>query len=135
MEGLRAGRLCAPPQPLAVPPSIRPPLHPPPSHPPGHPVPPHRTSPAPAAGRRRAVPTAISSFRMRCDESNTDWAGGLRVGALRWADSDPGWAGASYGQVCPGRAGAARLCHDIQVFPLPVLSLAVRTEPDQKYSN
>lgn len=55
------------------------------------------------------------------------WASG------RWADSEPGWA--RYGQVCPGRAGTARLCHDIQVFPLPVLSLAVRTESDHKHSN
>lgn len=53
----------------------------------------------------------------------------------RWADSEPGWAGARYGQVCPGHAGTAKFYHDIQVFPLPVLSLAVRTQPDHKHSN
>lgn len=44
-------------------------------------------------------------------------------------------AGLSYGQVCPGRAGTARFDHDIQVFPLPALSLAVKTELEHKRSN
>lgn len=53
----------------------------------------------------------------------------------RWAQWEPGWARVRYGQVCPGRAGTATFYHDIQVFPLPALSLAVKTELDHKYSN
>lgn len=40
-----------------------------------------------------------------------------------------------YGQECPERAGTARFYPNIQVFPLPALSLAVKTELDHKHSN
>lgn len=61
--------------------------------------------------------------------------GACRWASCQWAGWELGWEGTRYGQVCPGRAGTARLYHDIQVFPLPVLSLALRTEPDYKHSN
>lgn len=78
--------------------------------------------PSKASARSVTGPTQIGT-------GARGWASG------RWADWEPGWAGVRYGQVCPGRAGTARLYHDIQVFPLPVLSLAVRTQPDHKHSN
>lgn len=51
-----------------------------------------------------------------------------------WAQGEPGWARVKYGQVCSERAGTARF-YNIQVFPLPALSLAVKTELDHKHSN
>lgn len=50
-----------------------------------------------------------------------------------WAQWEPGWV--KYSQMCPGCAGTARFYHNIQVFPLPALSFAVKTELDHKHSN
>lgn len=126
MEALQAGQPHTPPQPLAVPPSIhllmplvlssRAPCASPPNT-------------QPDAGRCPVVSAATSSLCTRREGSDTDWARGC------WAQWEPGWTRVRYGQVCPGRAGTARFYHDIQVFPLPALSLAVKTELDHKHLN
>lgn len=118
---------------LSLPPSVSPTLS---SCPPGRPVPP-ATIPVelqmPADAEWYLWPPNASARGVMAATQMGPGACGWA--SDRWADSEPGWARARYGQVCPGRAGTARLYHDIQVFPLPVLSLAVRTEPDHKHSN
>lgn len=112
---------------LSLPPSISSSLW---SCPPGHPVLPFPTSIQMLADAEGYLQPPKASAR--------DVKGVTQIGPGAcgwWAQGDPGWARVRYGQVCPGRAGTASFYHDIQVFPLPALCLAVKTELDHKRSN
>lgn len=125
MEALRAGQPHTPPQPLAVPPSIQTSsLW---SCPPGHLVLPF---PVPIQM------LADAKWYLQPPKATAKEVTQTGPGACgQWAQWEPGRARVRYSQVCPGRAGTARFYHNIQVFPLPALSLAVNTELEHKHSN
>lgn len=82
--------------------------------------------------RCQQMPSAICSHLKPLQRGVTQTGPGA---CGRWAQWEPGQARERYSQVCPGRAGTARLYHNIQVFLLPALSLAVKPELEHKRSN
>lgn len=125
MEALRAGLPHSTPQALAVPPSIQTSsLW---SCPPGHPVLPF---PVPIQM------LADAKGYLQPPKASAKGVTQTGPGACgRWAQWEPGRVRERCTQVCPGRAGTASFYHNIQVFPLPALSLAVKTELECKHSN
>lgn len=125
MEALRADQPHTPPQPLAVPPSIQTSsLW---SCSPGHPV---LLFPVPIQM------LAAAKWHLQPPKASAKGVTQPGPGACgQWARWEPGQARERYSQACPGCAGTARFYHNIQVFPLPALSLAVKTELEHKHSN